>query len=60
MLKWERVSQDHVDYKGSFRLERAKIYGGWLVLHSWQNGETMTFVPDPDHRWDGGSVGQDG
>ena len=33
MLKWERVSQDHVDYKGSFRLERAKIYGGWLVLH---------------------------
>ena len=56
MLKWEFVRQDHGNGSGHLRLERAKIHGGWLVLHSWQNGESMTFVPDPDHKWDGSSA----
>lgn len=33
-------------------LSRARISGGWLVCsHS-----SVTFVPDPDHSWDGGSL----
>ncbi|MFN7933517.1 MAG: hypothetical protein U0R19_09330 [Bryobacteraceae bacterium] len=33
-------------------LSRARIPGGWLVVsHS-----SVTFVPDPDHSWDGNSL----
>jgi hypothetical protein len=31
---------------------RAKIPGGWLVSFS----DGLTFVPDPEHRWDGSSL----
>lgn len=41
------------------RLERAKITGGWLVTGSRRgapdSGCGLTFVPDPEHQWDGGS-----
>ena len=30
-------------------LSRAKVPGGWLVLHK----DSITFVPDPNHLWDG-------
>jgi hypothetical protein len=39
-------------------VSRAKIPGGWLVgiesgnVRSWG----LTFVPDPNHEWDGGSL----
>ncbi|MFO7695302.1 MAG: hypothetical protein R6V57_19620 [Vicinamibacterales bacterium] len=39
-------------------VSRAKIPGGWLVgiesgnVRSW----ALTFVPDPNHEWDGGSL----
>lgn len=32
---------------------RAKISGGWLV---YLQGPALTFVPDPHHEWDGGSL----
>jgi hypothetical protein len=35
------------------RIHRAKIPGGWLVTI---RDEGITFVPDPRHEWDGGSV----
>jgi hypothetical protein len=35
------------------RIRRAKIPGGWLVTI---RDEGITFVPDPRHDWDGGSV----
>ena len=35
------------------RIRRAKIPGGWLVAI---RDEGITFVPDPRHEWDGGSV----
>lgn len=35
-----------------FAHSRAKIPGGWLV----QAKESVTFVPDPEHIWDGGSL----
>jgi hypothetical protein len=35
------------------RIRRAKIAGGWLVTI---RDEGITFVPDPGHEWDGGSI----
>ncbi len=35
------------------RIRRAKIAGGWLVTI---RDEGITFVPDPGHAWDGGSI----
>jgi hypothetical protein len=32
---------------------RAKIPGGWLLL---SKNDSVTFVPDPEHVWDGGSI----
>ncbi len=33
-------------------IHRAKIIGGWLVMIA----SGICFVPDPDHKWDGGSL----
>jgi hypothetical protein len=42
---------------------RAKVFGGWLVLHAYpvtitdhkkrdmSQSESMVFVPDPNHQW---------
>ena len=38
-------------------VRRAKTPGGWLVLATWGAGRGgLTFYPDPEHRWDGGSL----
>ena len=39
-------------------VSRAKIPGGWLVcLESGSvRSSGLTFVPDPNHEWDGGSL----
>ncbi|MBS1829127.1 MAG: hypothetical protein JST93_27735 [Acidobacteria bacterium] len=33
-------------------ISRARIPGGWLV----STGNSVTFVPDPNHAWDGASL----
>jgi len=33
---------------------RAKIHGGWLVGRP--DTDKFTFVPDPEHEWDGNSL----
>jgi len=39
------------------RYERAKIPGGWLVtVLSRELPSGITFVPDPEHKWDGNSL----
>ncbi|QDT11002.1 hypothetical protein [Planctomycetes bacterium K23_9] len=43
----------------SMTFNRAKVPGGWLVtstLYSGPKGYGITFVPDPNHAWDGSSV----
>jgi len=45
-IEWERLHS-------AYPLYRAKAPGGWLVV---LNGASVTFVPDPGHRWDGGSA----
>lgn len=37
-------------------VRRAPIPGGWLVALGLNEGGGLTFVPDPHHEWDGGSV----
>lgn len=34
---------------------RSKVPGGWLVMVT-NNARGLMFYPDPDYRWDGGSL----
>ena len=38
--------------RSNLTVKRAKAPGGWLVVV----GDGVAFVPDPGHKWDGGSV----
>ena len=51
-LKFEKLDVDAL----SARVNRAKIPGGWLVISISSSGGGVTFYPDPEHKWDGGSV----
>jgi hypothetical protein len=53
-LKFEKLDVDGL----SFRLNRAKVPGGWLVIATSNTGGGVTFYPDPEHKWNGGSVAQ--
>ena len=54
MLKWESIGSVHLDH---LKLSRAKVPGGWLVMHITMQGiPTMCFYPDQDHEWDGNSL----
>jgi hypothetical protein len=58
LLEWDDIG-DPKRY-GSTDLYRAKVPGGWLVRLSsrtnYATAETITFYPDSDHIWDGGSL----
>jgi hypothetical protein len=51
-LKFEKLDIDAL----SARVNRAKVPGGWLVISTSSSGGGVTFLPDPEHKWDGGSV----
>ena len=34
---------------------RTRVPGGWLVLVT-NNARGLMFYPDPEHKWDGGSL----
>lgn len=57
-LIWQGLNSSREE-KGVFSLSwdvyRTKVPGGWLVLVM-QNTSGLTFVPDPDHKWDGASL----
>ncbi|OGP49154.1 MAG: hypothetical protein A2Y79_11160 [Deltaproteobacteria bacterium RBG_13_43_22] len=72
MLKLEKLEQDREfkDQMPVFNVYRSKIPGGWLVFmynleyekdttlqlaYGWGYGG-VTFVPDPEHKWDGSSL----
>lgn len=64
-LEWEEISGAKLGYPPEKRISsgngyaswlrppvwRANIPGGWLVQFS----QGITFVPDPEHKWDGNS-----
>ena len=49
---WEEIISDNDNDSVTYRM---LVPGGWLVLKSWvwgeECGETMVFLPDPDHKW---------
>ena len=67
-VKWERIEGQGGGLVGerSPEVRRAKIPGGWLVETTRQAitgnsnggglGVGLTFVPDPEHKWDGNSL----
>lgn len=54
-FEWEKI---HQSYSGSSNTERAKVFGGWLILQGFGNGVkdgfniSITFMPDKDHEWE--------
>ena len=50
-------SYSTTDYSGmgTGKIQRSKIPGGWLVVLE-GDSPSITFVPDPQYRWDGGSL----
>ena len=58
-LEWQRLLSKQLIGPASL-IFRTKIPSGWLVLlrPSGTNGveSGVTFVPDPDHKWDGNSL----
>jgi hypothetical protein len=53
-LSFERLLNRIKGNSATFVMYRAAVPGGWIV--AMRPNDTMTFVPDPDHEWDGGSV----
>ena len=58
-VTWEPLSQHGLSGHSDCVLLRATVPGGWLVLfhepHGRESG-SLTFYPDPNHLWDGGSL----
>ena len=48
-LQWEKLEANYYTC-------RAKVPGGWLVMIYAGDGSGITFYPDPNHEWDGGSL----
>jgi len=61
ILKWEMLEtmrEDHGLLDSRYVTERAKVPGGWLVIAQFKVGGShgLTFLPDPNHQWDGGTL----
>jgi hypothetical protein len=59
MLTFEKIEARYG--KGAeLNVFRARVPGGWLVMVAWaaaaSGSASVTFVPDPSHRWDGSSL----
>jgi hypothetical protein len=54
-LVWEKLNSHGGGFLLHWDVHRAKVPGGWLVLVI-QNTAGLTFYPDAEHRWDGGSL----
>ena len=57
LLIWDEVPSTG----GLLAVLRAKVPGGWLVYASngYHHHGGMTFYPDPEHRWNGGTLPRD-
>ncbi len=53
-LTFELLPNRLATNSATFSIYRAKIFGGWLV--AMRPNDNLTFIPDPGHEWDGGSV----
>ena len=61
VLRWETLNtarEEEGFLNSKYLTERAKVPGGWLVISQFNVGTAhgLVFLPDPDHKWDGGSL----
>ena len=54
-LVWEKLNSHEGGVLLHWDVHRAKVPGGWLVLVI-HNTTGLTFYPDPEHKWNGGSM----
>jgi hypothetical protein len=54
MVNWETL-QNGIRLEG-YDLYRAKVPGGWLIYIDRVEHSGLTFLPDPNHEWDGNSL----
>ena len=61
-LQWEKLCVAEPKHEFTYSsILRTKVPGGWLVSVFYTSGHqdsgvSCTFLPDPDHGWDGGSL----
>jgi hypothetical protein len=60
-LRWQKLNSARIDshwFTTEWETHRAMVQGGWLVLVRGQGTslQSIAFYPDPEHRWDGGSL----
>jgi len=55
IINWEEIGNNKNFFGNTYR---AKIPGGWLFLFKSpdSSGTGTTFIPDPEHKWDGNSL----
>ena len=56
-LKFEKLD---VGTTLSARVSRARVPGGWLLIAISNSGGGLTFYSDPQHKWDGNSLADEG
>ena len=54
-LTLEELNVKHEDGKSAKYAYRARVAGGWLLFTYKGALGGVTFYPDPDHTWDGGT-----
>lgn len=61
VLNWETLNTAREErglLSSKSLVERAKVPGGWFVISQFgmSSAHGLAFLPDPEHRWDGGSL----
>jgi hypothetical protein len=53
-IEWEEITGSA---GGPEMMQRARVFGGWLVFayDAILEASGLTFLPDPDHKWNGNS-----
>lgn len=56
-LEWETLGNEGA--ADAFTTQRARVFGGWLVRVGSGANAPVSFVADPEGRWDGEDFGED-
>jgi hypothetical protein len=57
--KEKKIHWEDLPSTSSCSVLRAKVPGGWLVRVWGLGGHGLTFYPDPEHTWDGRTLGNE-
>jgi hypothetical protein len=54
-LVWEKLDSRGGGGVLPCQVHRSRVPGGWLILVRF-SARGLTFYPDPEHKWEGGSL----